>query len=475
MRLKGPEVLSCEEIDAIHRASLRILAETGVAVECPEILKRLRDAGVQVDFESQRTRFSESQIEEALRSAPSKIAIYDRNGRPAMTLGDDRTYAVSGMDAIYILDSDTGERREATKVDTGGFSRLADALEHIHMVAPQVLPQDVMQRSSLPHGIDAMFNNTEKPLIFAPFDVEDAEMVLDLARIALDVEDLSASPALICLQSLVSPLCMPKDVGEVLLKMIDTGVPFCFHTAPQNGMSAPITLAGLMTQYNAEMLSAIVISQWIKRGTPVIYGGGWGTLDMHLMTRAISSPESALMRIAGRQMSAFYRLPYHAMGLDTDAHSCDEEMGWEKMLTALADITAGVDLMVNAGMFGTGMTASYEQLILDHEILGIAYRFAAGFEVDEDRIALEVIQRVGPRGYFITEDHTLKHLRSGGRWEPVLSNRHGYEEWQRLGGRDILQKASDEAKRLLKSHHPKPLDTPKRKEMTSLIRTFEKE
>jgi trimethylamine--corrinoid protein Co-methyltransferase len=144
-------------------------------------------------------------------------------------------------------------------------------------------------------------------------------------------------------------------------------------------------------------------------------------------------------------------------------------MGWEKMLSAIAALTSGINMVVNSSMYGTGMTVSYEQLIMDHEILEMTYRLLEGITVSPETIAYDVIKSVCPHGDFLMEEHTLKYMRSGEHWMPNLSNRYGYDQWKAKGGQDVVQRATDRARKILEAHQPEPLDVHVRKELEAII------
>jgi len=188
----------------------------------------------------------------------------------------------------------------------------------------------------------------------------------------------------------------------------------------------------------------------------------------------IGGPETALMRVAGAQLARFYHIPSHTIGLDSDSHCLDEQNAWEKFLTLHSAFTSGVNLVVNAGMFATGLTVSFEQLVLDNEMAGIVYRFVEGIEVSPKTIALETIERVGPKGNFLEEPHTLKYLRSSEHWQPKLSNRSVYEKWIEDDGKDVVEKARELAKGILAHHQPKNLSQKVRERLREIIKDFEK-
>ena len=205
----------------------------------------------------------------------------------------------------------------------------------------------------------------------------------------------------------------------------------------------------------------------------MVYGSAWTTFDMREANVVIGGPETALLRIAGAELARFYQIPSHTIGPDSDSHCLDEQNAWEKLLTLHSAFTSGVNLVVNAGLFATGLTVSFEQLVLDHEMAGIVYRLLEGIEVSPETIALEVIKRVGPKGNFLEEPHTLKHLRSSEHWQPKLSNRSVYEKWMEDGGRDVVEKAREISKRILEHHQPKNLSEEVLSRLREIIEDFE--
>jgi trimethylamine--corrinoid protein Co-methyltransferase len=362
-----------------------------------------------------------------------------------------------------------GERRPATKEDVGNLFRLGDAMPLVRLVAPPAIPNDVPPETCYAHAADAAWNNTAKHLEINPETARVARVLLAMARVVAGTDDLASNPILTCLVSIQSPLHWPEHLCDNVLTIVSAGVPIIFHCAPLFAVSGPVTLAGLLAQQNAEVLSGIVISQIIRAGTPVIYGGGWGSFDLRTMTRVLGSPEGALLRMAGGQIGRFYRIPNHSLGPDSDSQCPDEQLGWEKMLSAIAAITSGISMFINTSMYGQGMTVSCEQLLLDQEIVAMAYRLLEGLAVNRETIAFDAIKSVGPCGNFLMEEHTLKYVRSGEHWMPKLSNRHGYDQWKANGGKDVVQRATEQARQILEAHQPEPLDSRVRTELDRII------
>lgn len=475
MRLTTLEVLSENELRRIHAASLRLLAETGMKIHSRRALELLGDFGAVVDLERESVKIPEAMVEDALRSVPSKITLYDRDQESTIVLGEGQSYAASGHNAIFVLDGETGERRSATKKDVADFACLSDALENISVVGIQAMPQDVQPEVSLLHAVDAAFNNSTKHLYFSPESANVTKAVFEIARAVCRKEDLSSRPILTCQLSPTSPLTWEGGAAEALMETAQAGVPCSLLPQPFSGVTAPITLAGTLTVHNAEALSGIVITQLMRKGTPLIYGSAWTTFDMREANVLIGSPEAGLMRIAGAQLAKFYHMPSHTISPDSDAHCHDEQNAWERLFTSLCALSSGIDLIVNAGMFATGLTVSFEQLVLDNEMLGILFRSLRGIKVEPETIATEVIEKVGPGGNFLTEGHTLQHLRGDEHWRTEISNRCGYDQWVERGTPDVVSNARRKVQHILKIHKPKELPKDVQQQIAEIIRDFEAE
>lgn len=487
-------VLSEQEIRAIHDESLKVLADTGVCVWSPRVLGLLRVGGASVDMESQRARLPKELVDRCLSSLPSSFVLYDRLGRPAFEVGKGRTFCASGHNAVFILENEQGERRPITKEEVGKFARLADALPNIDFVGIQAMPQDVLPEASLLHAAEITFQNTCKHVFFSPESAEVARAILRMAECVVESFEPSAGtgaasresgsdepspcslskfPVVTCQLSPTSPLFWETGAVEAVWEVAERGVPLCLLPQPFTGVSSPYTLSGTLLIHNAEILSGIVISQLVRRGTPVIYGSAWTTFDMRESNVLISRPEAALMRIAGAQLAAFYHIPSHTIGPDSDSHVHDEQNGWEKLLTGFTAVMSGVDMLVNAGMFATGMTVSFEQLVLDDEMLGILQRIGRGIEITPQSLGGEAIRRVGPRGSFLTDDHTLEYLRTREHLACPISAGTPYDVWVSRGQPTAAMTARARTLEILESHKVKPLPGPVQEKLRQIVREFE--
>jgi trimethylamine--corrinoid protein Co-methyltransferase len=444
MRLAALQVLSEEEIRAIHQASLDILDGCGVKVLSPRMLQALEAKGLRVDSERQLAFFSRATIEEALSRVPRRLEVFDREGRHLYTLGDGRPRIAAGHNAVNWVDTQSGQTRFSRVADVELFARLCEHLEHIDMIGIPVMPQDVPDpRATLLHGVRAVIRNSRKPLYFSTDNRTVNRAVIEMCRAAFR-GDLKEQVYGISQLSSTSPLYWQQGVLEAILDTLDTGVPIALLPEPIAGVSAPYSLAGLLTVHNSECLSGLAMIQLLHPGTRVLYGSSWTTSNMLSGAALVGSVETSVCRIAGTQLARHYGVPSHTTAPNSDNHAHDEQNAWEKTLSSLAAVGAGTDLIVNCGMFATGMTCSHEQLLMDEEISACCLRLAEGLEVSPETVAAELIQERGPQGEtYLTAEHTLRRLRSGEYLKPRLSVSGPLATWQEQGARDTYALARE--------------------------------
>jgi trimethylamine--corrinoid protein Co-methyltransferase len=452
MRLPYLTVLSEQELQAIHAASLDILSSCGVKVLGRRMLEALRSKGLSVDAETQSVRFSRDSLEDALASIPASFEVFDREGLPAFLLGDGNSKIAAGHNAVNWVDSDTGKTRFSRVADVELFARICQELEAIDMIGIPVMPQDVPEpRATLLHGVRAVIENSTKPIFFSTDNAKINNAVIELARAGF-AGDLAAQVYGISQLSPTSPLYWEEGVLEAILDMLGTGVPIAILPEPIAGVSAPYTLAGLLTMNNAECLSGLAMIQLLRPGARVMYANSWTTSNMQTGAALVGSMETTVCRIAGAQLARFYHTPSHTTAPNSDNHAHDEQNAWEKTLSTFCSVGSGNDLIVNCGMFATGMTCSHEQLLMDEAISAFSRRVAGGLRVDRETIASELIKERGPKGEtYLTADHTLSWLRSPEYVRPRLTVTGSYASWEAAGSRDtyaLAREAVQEAKAL---------------------------
>jgi trimethylamine--corrinoid protein Co-methyltransferase len=468
-------VLSELEMQEIDRASVALLEKVGIRVKSEEVVRLLADAGARCDRGAETVKIPEALTRRALETVPRRVKLYNRGLDRAIELGGGAGLAASGHNGVMILDQATGEHRQATAADCARFAALTDALDAYQVAAVPIMPQDVHPAATMLHGFLGTVANTEKHIFFSPDTAESTRYTIEMAKAACGSAALAGKPPVTCQLSPTSPLLWDPEAAAGLLVCAREGVPLCFLPQPYSGMTAPVTIAGMLAQHNAELLSGVVITQAARPGTPLIWGSAWTTFDMKKANIIISSPEASVLRVAGAQMARFYRMPSHTIGPDADAHVYDEQLGWEKLLTTMAALGGGVDLMVNGGLFDSAWTVSLEQAVLDAEIIAICRRFLEGIEVSEDTLALDLIAEVGPAGNFVESPVTLRQLRSGALWEARVSNTFTSKQWEQRGRPTVVQNAAARVREILDTHRPSPLDGAAVRAMQEIIQKFERD
>ncbi|MCK4590429.1 MAG: trimethylamine methyltransferase family protein, partial [Candidatus Latescibacteria bacterium] len=277
MKLSTLTVLSDQDIQEIHHASMDILEHCGVKILSPRMLTFLADRGLDVNSETQIVRFPRACIEDALRHIPSQFEVFDREGRFVFVLGDGNTKIAAGHNAVFWVDTDTGETRNSTVADVERFARICQELECIDMIGIPVMPQDVPNpKATLLYGVRAVLENSTKSVFFSTESAEVNHACIELLRAAF-AGDLQNQVYGISQLSPTSPLFWEEGAMDAIMDTVDTGVPIAVLPEPNAGVSAPYTLAGLLTVNNAECLSGLAMIQMLRPGTKVMYANSWTT------------------------------------------------------------------------------------------------------------------------------------------------------------------------------------------------------
>jgi len=299
MRLAKLEVLSDSEIRAIHEATVDILENCGVQVLHRGMLDFLAAKGLDVDKDKRIVRFGRSVIEDGLATVPHQIEVFDREGEFACILGDGKSKIAAGHNAIFWVDPDTGETRPSRVADIEAFARLCDVLDAIHVVGIPVMPQDTPDpKLSLLWGVDACIRNTTKPIYFSTDNLTVNRAIIEMLRVVFR-GDFDRQVYGISQLSPTSPLYWEEGVISAIMDTVKTAVPLALLPEPNAGVSAPYTLAGLLTVDNAECVSGLVMTQLLKPGHPLLYANSWTCTDMRSGAALVGSTETTICRIAG--------------------------------------------------------------------------------------------------------------------------------------------------------------------------------
>lgn len=463
------KVMTDADVEAVHEASLRVLAETGIYLRQSEAVNILSDAGAVIDGDS--VLLPAWLVEREVARAPHTVSISGRNGT-LKTLGDKSLHWHNLGGARDIYDAKKGIRYKATLKDLQECTRLLDALDGVTTITPFFTPQDVpghlMSLAMYRHAIP----NTTKPLQ-GP-GVQTAEEVKFAIRMASvlgppsEVFSLSVSP--------VSPLNFPDDCAAAIIEVARNGIPFAPLPCPTAGTTAPFSIAGSVTQQNAELLASIVLAQLVHPGLPIIYCGRLAMMEPRTGISVWGGVELGLASAATVQVGHRYGLPVNVYGFSTNSHIFDIQNGFERALNAIIPALAGADELSGIGEMEAGVMGSFSQIVCDNEISGSVRRLLKGFDVSEDSLAVDVISSVMKGSHnFLGQKHTLKYLRAGEVKLTTLAERGSWETWdhnQRFG---MVERAQAEAERIIQNHQVEPLSREQEIELDAVLRNADRE
>lgn len=449
-------VLSDDDVERIHQATLEVLERTGVRVSSNKALELLHAAGCEVDGEL--VRIPPRVVEEALRLAPSGFRLYDRNGENPLDVGGGTVHYGTGVTNPNFRDLETGERRPTRVQDIRDAARLCDALPGYDWIMPMGSVQDVPQQAADVHEFEAAVTNTTKPIVFITSDRRGLEDVVEMASVVAGGRDrLIAKPFIVSYPEPASPLFHVKEAVEKLLYSAKIGLPIVYTPGSSAGGTAPVTMAGALTTANAECLSGLVMAQLVNPGVPFTVGGVLTIMDMSKGTFSYGAPEMSLLLAGYAEIAAYYSLPTWGTAGCSDSKLPDQQAAIESTFSCLANGLAGYDLVHDPGFLDSAMTGSLEMLVMTDEIIGMVKRLLRGIRVDDETIATDVIHRVGPAGHYLVEEHTRDHLRDE-HWFPTLMTRTPYDMWREAGMKSMGDRVEDKARGILEEYVPTPLD-----------------
>lgn len=464
------QILSSEEIERIHDASLWILKHVGVRVPHSEALQRLAEAGAEISADSELVKIPEAVVMDSLQKAGKRFSIYGRDPEKQARFGySERNYNSTAGQA-YWVDDLCLTRRPASLSDVAAATRFGDALEHINVVGAMSDPQEIPPSYRCVAVAAEQLKNTTKPITFWFHDRASARFVLELFAAVAGSERLAAErPFAYPLLEPISPLKFPHHGVDLLFETCRYPLPVQIGPMAQVGATAPGTLAGTLAQENAEILAGIVLVQAIRPGTPVCYGGIPHAFDMRTTQLIFAGPEQALMSIAMTQMAKRYGLPVYINVGMTDSKTVDAQAGLEAGITLALGVLAGADIFGHLGISGVDQASSLTMLVMQHEIIGYVERLVKGINVTDEAFGLSVIAEVAhDSGIFLAERHTVDHFRQE-LWFPRLLDRQFWQPWRDAGAKDMMQRCIELKDQIMRQHLPQPLENDTRKEIERIV------
>ncbi|MFO7625125.1 MAG: trimethylamine methyltransferase family protein [Anaerolineales bacterium] len=449
-------VLSESQLEDIHLAALEVLRRTGIRFHHPGAVDTLKHAGAFVS-DGNLVKLPARMVEDALSSAPGRVIMCDRNGEPAVFLEGRKVNFGTGSDCLNLLDPDTGEHRKFTQNDIINAYHLCDALPNIHFVMSIGLPADVDPRLTYDVQMAMMLEHTTKPIVFVTNDKASCQRAIDMAAaVAGGYEALREQQHILLYSEPSSPLQQSQTAVDKLLMMAEYELPVVHSPGPQMGGTAPITMASGLAMSLAEIFSSLVLHQLKKPGAPFIFGAGLHHMDMKATQICYASPEFQLTKAAIAELGRWYGMPTWGYAGCSDAKVMDEQAALEAMLSVLMAQLSGGNLIHDVGYMESGLTCSYEMIVLTDELVAMTNNLMKAIDTGSDSLMLDEINRVGPGGHFLNTDQTLNRFRDF--WYPTLLDRSIRSIWLKKGASTLGNRLNAKVKEIIIDHKPEPLN-----------------
>jgi len=463
---RRPGMLSLGEVERIHELSLGILERTGIQLDYAPARALLRAHGAAVEEPRAVVHIGRNLVEEALRAVPRAIRMYGlADPDQDCLLGIDGgiyTRPASGLN--WILDAGAPVRRAVNEQDAVNWTRVAQALPNVHFAA-EAYDQTGAPRSMEVRAVWRMLAHTSKPIMVSGVSGEGMRWVHRLAEV---VQPTGRQPRTMMLSSVNSPLHYSHGQLEAAMVSAELGIPVLFNSSAVAGATAPVTLAGDLVQMNAEMLAALTVLQLHRPGAAVIYAGHPVIMDMRSGISAFGFAEIGLLAAACIDLGRYYGLPTASDGLTADSCTPDAMAASEKWASGYLPLIAGANINGGAGALASQSTLSLEQMVIDDEIYGNMLRHVQGIRVDEETLADELINTLGPGSSFLPEEHTLRHYRRE-VWYSKLGVRSSAPSWEAAGSKDSLQRARELVQQILATPYEDLIAEEQSRDLLSLL------
>jgi trimethylamine--corrinoid protein Co-methyltransferase len=443
-----PAYFSPEQLGDMHAGILEVLEDVGCDLHHDGALKILKDAGAHVS--GSRVYLPPGLVERAIKTAPSRIMIYDRDGAPAMDLQGRNAYFGTGSDCIFLLDTFTGERRKFTEKDMIDAVRLSDALPNIDFLMSMGLIADADPGVQYQMQYANLIKYSKKPQVVIAGDKQCLADILELAASVCPggKDELNRKPRFVLYDEPTSPLVHSFEAIDKLIFSAENWVPTNYSAGMLSGATGPVTQAGAITVAAAEALFGLTIHQLVNPGAPYVFGAGMSNIDMNSMEPTYASPEAMMTQAGlcelGRNL---YHLPTWGFAGCCASKVADTQAINEAATYIFTAGLTGTNVNHDLGYLEFGLTFSFDLLVMTNESVGQLRRVMDGIPVNRETQALDAIREVGPGGNFLTADHTLDHYREN--WIPDVSDRNTFERWTELGSTTMEQRCKNKIREIL--------------------------
>ena len=461
------KLLDNEHKEKIFEEARLILEEQGAFIENREAIDLFDQQGI--NHEGSRYYIPSDLIDKCLKTVPSEITLYDREGNQHTTLKEDNVNFDPGSAAIFILDENTGEIREGISKDFIKFSIIVDQLKYIDAHSTALIYNDVPKSAQDWHRLYLALSNCHKPVVTGTFRKESFSIMREiLLACRLSEDDLARKPLAIFDACPSPPLKWSDLTTQSLIDGARSMIPSEFVSMPLAGANAPITLIGSITQHCAECLAGMVIVQLTKRGAPLIWGGSPAVFDMKHGTTPMGAIETMMINLGDVEIGKFLNLPTHAYMSLSDSKVPDSQAGFEAGMGAMLAGLAGINMISGPGMLDFESTQSIEKLIIDNEIIGMVKRLIQGIEDHGSPFASEILKDYEDKQELLSHSSTLKYFKKELFLPSPIIDRMTRDSWKEKGSKSTRKRAKDQALKILSNPSAHPIKDNLRRELEKI-------
>jgi trimethylamine--corrinoid protein Co-methyltransferase len=461
-------LLSDELVKQIIEEGFALLLNPGIQVKNDEALSLLVDAGAQVDKENKIAKIPEKIARQALDSSPSEFYLYDLDGNQVVHYGGDSVQFDPGSGGITILDSETQKQRQALTDDYVKFIKLVEMLPQVDAQSTAFITSDVPEGIGDLYRLYLALNFMRKPIVTGAFEKETWWTMKDmLVAVVGSEKDLAKKPIAVFDACPSPPLKWSDITCQNLIDCAKNNIPAQLISMPMAGANSPVTLAGAVVQHTAESLSGVIINQLANPGAPIVWGGSPATFDMRKGTTPMGAIGTWMINCAYVQIGKELNLPTHSYLGMSDAKIVDAQCGLESSSAFMAAL-AGANMVSGVGMMDFESCLSYEKLVVDAEIIGMAKRLIAGIDGRQTPIALDILQELGHKGNFLSHPHTKKWFRKELYIPSEVIDRDTLEAWEKKGSKSTWERAKDRVETLLTQYQPSQISDEVKEELRDI-------
>ncbi|MCX6565273.1 MAG: trimethylamine methyltransferase family protein [Candidatus Aminicenantes bacterium] len=448
------ELLSPALMDQILEEAFLILERNGVFFENAEARTLFREAGQNVDNDTQRVRLSRGLVERSLATTPASINMYDRSGEKSYRVGGDEVHFDPGSSGTRILEHTTRRERRPETADLVKIARLTDVLAHLDFQSTSLVSADVPGEIADDYRLYLALLFGAKPVVTGTFRTAGFRPMCEmLCAVRGGAAALKAKPLAIFDACPSPPLRWSLLTSQSLIDCARAGIPSELISMGMTGATSPATIAGTLVQHIVENLAGLTLAQLASPGAPVIFGGSPSSFDMRQGTTPMGAMETMMIDCAYAQLGKRLGLPTHAYMALSDAKTNDAQAGFETGIGAVLAALVGINVVSGPGMLDYESTISLEKMVIDDEVCALAYRLIDGIVPREEILAAHLFEGFGPETNFLSMPHTRKWYRAE-HLVPIVADRDPYDTWESRGAASIADRAAGRVKDLLDKNPP---------------------